>query len=122
MARIAVIDIGKTNAKVLVLDLATGAEEVVARAPNLVRRDGPYPHHDEGALWDFVLAGLRKVGPVAAISVTTHGAAAALVDGEGALALPILDYEHDGPDGVAAEYDALRPPFAETGSPRLPGA
>ncbi len=121
MARIAVIDIGKTNAKVLVLDLATGAEEVVARAPNAVRRDGPYPHHDARALWDFVLAGLRQVGAVSAVSVTTHGASAALVDAQGDLALPILDYEHDGPDGMAADYDAVRPPFAETGSPRLPG-
>lgn len=121
MARIAVIDIGKTNAKVLVVDLATGAEEVVARAPNAVVRDGPYPHHDAGALWDFVLEGLRGVGRIAAVSVTTHGASAALVDAGGGLALPILDYEHDGPDAVAAGYDAIRPVFAETGSPRLPG-
>ena len=33
MRRIAVLDIGKTNAKVLVVDLATGAEEVLARTP-----------------------------------------------------------------------------------------
>jgi sugar (pentulose or hexulose) kinase len=32
----------------------------------------------------------------------------------------MLDYEHDGPESVAAEYDAVRPGFAETGSPRLP--
>ncbi len=32
----------------------------------------------------------------------------------------MLDYEHDGPDALAAEYDAVRPPFSETGSPRLP--
>ena len=38
----------------------------------------------------------------------------------GDLALPILDYEHDGPDSLAADYDAVRPPFAETGTPRLP--
>lgn len=121
MARIAVIDVGKTNAKVLVADPAAGTEEVLARVPNAVRRDGPYPHHDMGRLWDFVLEGLRKVGPVAAISVTTHGASAALVDEGGALALPVLDYEHDGPEALRAGYDALRPGFAETGSPRLPG-
>ncbi|MFN4193146.1 MAG: hypothetical protein ACK4FR_09395 [Tabrizicola sp.] len=46
MRRIEVLDIGKTNAKVLVVDLHTGAEEVLARTPNLVVRDGPYPHHD----------------------------------------------------------------------------
>jgi sugar (pentulose or hexulose) kinase len=31
----------------------------------------------------------------------------------------MLDYEHDGPDTLAAEYDAVRPSFDETGTPRL---
>lgn len=59
MRRIAVLDIGKTNAKVLVADLGSGAEEVLARTPNAVMRDGPYPHHDLKRLWDFALSGLR---------------------------------------------------------------
>ncbi|WP_149587609.1 FGGY-family carbohydrate kinase [Tabrizicola flagellatus] len=122
MRRIAVLDIGKTNAKVLVVDLATGAEEVLARTPNAVVRNGPYPHHDLAMLWGFVLSGLRLAAGrgVDAVSITTHGAACVLVDGDGGLALPMLDYEHDGPDRLAAEYDAVRPGFAETGSPRLP--
>lgn len=122
MRHIAVIDIGKTNAKLLSIDLATGAETTISRAPNAVRRDGPYPHHDADALWSFLrgaLADLGKAHPVDAVSVTTHGAAAALVDAQGRLTLPILDYEHDGPDSLP-DYDGLRPPFAETGSPRLP--
>ena len=57
---------------------------------------------------------------VGAIAVTAHGATAALVDAAGGLALPVLDYEYPGPDELAADYDAARPPFAETGSPRLP--
>ena len=123
MRRIAVLDIGKTNAKVLVVDLATGAEEVLARTPNAVRRDGLYPHHDIEMLWAFALGGLRAAAArgVDAVSITTHGAAAVLVDDRGGLALPMLDYEHDGPDLMAAEYDAVRPEFQETGSPRLPG-
>jgi len=123
MRHIAVIDIGKTNAKLMSIDLATGDETTIARAPNAVRRDGLYPHHDADALWSFLrtaLSALAKAHPVDAISITTHGAAAALVDSDGALALPILDYEHDGPDSLAADYDALRPTFAETGAPRLP--
>jgi sugar (pentulose or hexulose) kinase len=122
MRRIAVLDIGKTNAKVLVADLATGGEEVVARVPNAVLRSGPYPHHDVDALWRFVLDGLRTAAEhgVDAVSITTHGAASVLVDGAGGLALPMLDYEHDGPNAVATEYEAVRPGFAETGSPRLP--
>lgn len=122
MRRIAVLDIGKTNAKVLVVDLATGVEEVLARTPNAVRRDGLYPHHDIEALWAFALSGLKLAAArgVDAVSITTHGAACVLVDWRGDLALPMLDYEHDGPDLVAAEYEAVRPGFAETGSPRLP--
>jgi len=85
MRRIAVLDIGKTNAKVLVVDLATGAEEVLARTPNAVRRDGLYPHHDIEMLWAFALGGLRAAAArgVDAVSITTHGAAAVLVDDRG---------------------------------------
>jgi sugar (pentulose or hexulose) kinase len=122
MRRIAVLDIGKTNAKVLVVDLATGAEEVLARTPNAVVRDGPYPHHDMEMLWRFALSGLRLAAArgVDAVSITTHGAACVLVDAKGGLALPMLDYEHDGPDSLAKQYGWVRPGFAETGSPRLP--
>ena len=122
MRRIAVLDIGKTNAKVLVVDLASGAEEVLARTPNAVVKGGLYPHHDLDMLWDFALSGLRLAAErgVDAVSITTHGAACVLVDEDGGLALPMLDYEHDGPDTMAAAYDAVRPGFAETGSPRLP--
>jgi sugar (pentulose or hexulose) kinase len=120
---IAVIDIGKTNAKVALVDLERLAETDVRRTPNDVLRDGPYPHYDVERLWSFILDSLRDLGrtaPIDAISITTHGATAALVDEAGNLALPILDYEHTGPEALAAEYDTVRPPFDETGSPRLP--
>ena len=39
---VAVIDIGKTNAKVLLMDLASGAEVVVFKTPNLVVNAPPY--------------------------------------------------------------------------------
>lgn len=120
MARIAVIDIGKTNAKLLVVDPSKGIEEIVARVPNRVLSAVPYPHFDTEGLWRFILEGLGRVGAVDAVTVTTHGASAALVDAHGGLALPVLDYEHDGPDLIAGEYDAIRPEFTETGSPRLP--
>ena len=86
-------------------------------------RQAPYPHHDVEALWTFILDSLARLNReqrIDAISITTHGATAALVDAAGELALPVLDYEFDGPDRLAADYDAVRPPFAETGTPRLP--
>lgn len=120
MRHIAVIDIGKTNAKVLAVDLLTGAERAVARQPNTVLHRAPYPQADTERLWAFILQGLRQAGPVDAVSITTHGATAALVAKDGTLALPVLDYEHDGPDGLRPDYEALRPGFDETGSPPLP--
>jgi sugar (pentulose or hexulose) kinase len=118
---VAVIDIGKTNAKVALVE--RGREKAVRRTPNAVLRGGPYPHYDTERLWHFILgslAELNREAQIEAICVTTHGATAALIDAKGGLALPILDYEHDGPETLAGEYDAARPPFAETGTPRLP--
>ena len=119
---IAVVDIGKSNAKVVMVDTATGTETASRRMPNRVIADGPYPHYDSDGLWTFVCDAFGEIGRGAhAIVVTTHGASGALIGGDGALALPALDYEHDGPDSLASAYDAVRPAFAETGSPRLPG-
>lgn len=120
---VAVIDIGKTNAKLALVDLHSMSEIAVLSAPNQILPGPPYPHYDTHALWRFILDGLRRLNNeqrVDAISVTTHGASAALIGYDGALAAPVLDYEHDGPDSLAAEYNGIRPPFAETGSPRLP--
>src|SRR5690606_9690241 len=58
--------------------------------------------------------------PLDALSVTTHGATAALLDEDGDLALPVLDYEYTGPDVLRRDYDKVRPEFAETYTPRLP--
>ena len=119
---IAVIDIGKTNAKVVLID-ATTRQQVAARStPNAVRRDGLYPHADVDGLWSFIvdsLKGLQAEHGVDGISITTHGATAALL-ADGHLAMPVLDYEHDGPEETAAAYAAVRPDFAESLSPRLP--
>ena len=120
---VAVIDIGKTNAKVALVDLETLSEVALRRTANAPLRRAPYPHHDVEALWTFILnslAELNRERRIDAISITTHGATGVLIDAAGEPVLPVLDYEFDGPDGLAAEYDAVRPPFAETGTPRLP--
>ncbi|SPJ24327.1 FGGY-family carbohydrate kinase [Palleronia abyssalis] len=122
-ARIAVIDIGKTNAKLALVDAATLRELAVETRPNTVLPGPPWPHFDLAGHWEFLLDALTRLQAdhgIDAISVTTHGAAAVLLDKDGALAAPMLDYEHTGPNDLAAEYDAIRPPFSETGSPRLP--
>ncbi len=121
---IAVIDIGKTNAKLVLVDRKTLSEVAVITRPNVVLPGPPWPHFDVDGHWAFLLKGLRDFHAdhsIDAISVTTHGACAALLDRDGNLAAPILDYECSGPDDLAQDYDAIRPPFAETGSPKLAG-
>ncbi|HEY0121882.1 MAG TPA: FGGY-family carbohydrate kinase [Rhizobium sp.] len=122
--RIAVLDIGKTNAKVVVLDAQSGAEIATVRTTNAVLKTGPYPHYDIERLWDFVIGALKDFAAAPgfdAISITTHGASAVLLAADGSLALPVLDYEHTYPDSVHDAYERLRPPFSETFSPKLPG-
>lgn len=122
MTRIAVIDIGKTNAKLALVDAATLSEIEVVTRPNRPLPGPPWPHADLDGHWRFFLhhlAGFHQRHGIDAISVTTHGASAVLLDAAGG-ALPMLDYEHPGPDALAAAYDAIRPDFARSGSPRLP--
>jgi sugar (pentulose or hexulose) kinase len=58
-------------------------------------------------------------GDVDALIPVAHGAAAALVGGNG-LVQPPLDYEHPIPQAERHAYDTQREPFALTGSPALP--
>ncbi|MGV8953247.1 MAG: FGGY-family carbohydrate kinase [Cypionkella sp.] len=122
MRHVAVIDVGKTNAKLALVELPSLREIAVRTRPNRVLAGPPYPHYDLDGHWQFFCEGLRAMQAefgIDAVSVTTHGAAVTLI-GQDGQALPMLDYEHGGPDAMAAEYDALRPDFAETGSARLP--
>ena len=124
MTHVAVLDIGKTNVKLALVDTARRIELAVLTRPNIVLPGPPYPHYDVEGHWQFFLEGLaalHKAHGIQAISVTTHGASGVVLDVSGGLAAPVLDYEHSGPDALAAEYDALRPPFAETGTARMPG-
>lgn len=121
---IAVIDIGKTNAKLALVNLPSLTEVAVLTRPNIVQTDGPWPHFDVDGHWDFLLDALsqfHKDHGIDAISVTTHGACAALLTSDGQLAAPILDYEHTYCAKQVADYATLKPDFAETGSPTLAG-
>ncbi len=57
---IAVIDIGKTNAKLALVDLATLTEIAVLTRPNLVQPGPPWPHFDTEGHWAFLLDGLAQ--------------------------------------------------------------
>ncbi len=113
----AVLDIGKTNSKVLAFD--HDLTLVAAHGMASVSAGGRL---DTARCWAFVLAALKEIAArfgLSAIVPTTHGAAFAVI-GKGGLAHAIVDYEQPVPDAVSAEYDRLRPDFAESFSPSLP--
>ncbi|UHS60245.1 carbohydrate kinase [Agrobacterium vaccinii] len=120
---VAVIDIGKTHAKLIVVDGESGEEIASRKIANRVLSAPPYPHYDIETLWSFIIEGLaafHEQPGYQAISITTHGASVALLNSKGDLALPVLDYEHSYPDDIQRAYAGLRPPFEETFSPALP--
>ena len=106
MSLVAVIDIGKTNKKVALFD---------ERLQQVAHAQAPFPAvaNAEGilceqtdAIWAWLkqqLAQLHAAHGFAAIAITTHGAAWAALDAQGALAIPVIAYEHDlGEDGQRA--------------------
>ncbi|MBV8107807.1 MAG: sugar kinase [Hyphomicrobiales bacterium] len=121
---VAVLDIGKTNTKLVVFDRAGKviAECSQVSAPRKPDAEWPYLGLDTERAWAFYLAALQDAGaqfPIEAVTVAAHGAAGVLVT-DGGVAAPPVDYEFDGFAEVDAEYDALRPPFEESLAPNLP--
>lgn len=118
-----VLDVGKTNVKLHVLDRSQATLTSHTR-DNVVLNDGPYPHADVDGTWAWALDVFSRVArnfDVGAIAVTTHGATAALVDPSlpgDSLVLPVMDYEWTGLEDDS--YTGVRPPFSETLSPALP--
>ena len=118
---IAVLDVGKTNAKAILLDEAGGVLAQRSR-PCAVLPGPPYPQLDLDGTWAWavsVLGEFAALAPVDSIVPVTHGAAGVLMAGDRP-ALPALDYEHPGPEETARELEGLLDPFALTASPVLP--
>jgi sugar (pentulose or hexulose) kinase len=121
-AYVAVLDIGKTHAKVLLADPPSGE---VAWSVQRTRT----PHFADGLrqldleeTWFWLLEALASAPGcerITDIVPVGHGAAAALIDARGTL-LAAPDCEDPALDAVAAQYRAERDPFALTLSPELP--
>jgi len=117
---VAVLDIGKTNAKLALFDHGRLLWE--KSTPNLVLPGPHYPQEDVESAWNFFLDALREAArahQISAIVPTAHGAAGALI-GESDLAAPVMDYEFAGVEAIEPDYARLRPPFSESLSPKLP--
>jgi len=116
-----VLDVGKTHAKLSLVDGDGAVIATRARANAAPVRDGRRALDAEG-IWAWFLATaaeLAKLAEVRAIVPVGHGAAAALVIGDD-LAAPVLDYEVSPPHDIFAAYERERGPFTETFSPSLP--
>lgn len=91
---IAVFDVGKTNKKVMIFDEKLELLDSVTENFSEYTENGVnYERIDEMTEWFLdSLKAFSSTYPIRAVSVTTHGASAACVDGGGRLALPLVAY------------------------------
>lgn len=118
---IAVLDVGKSNTKLSLVE-ASGAVTAVRSRANAVRHERGLRVLDTDAIEAWAIARLGEFArerEIGAIVPVAHGATAALVEGD-SLAAPVLDYEFEPPAQVVAAYRAQRDPFARALSPALP--
>jgi sugar (pentulose or hexulose) kinase len=119
---IALIDIGKTNARLSCIDPQTGAEVRGSRRANAVVQTTLCRELDVVAIEQWLLEALRDAPHkerIAAIVPVAHGAAAVLVDGEGRI-VAAPDYEDARFEAVGSAYRRERDPYSRTFSPDLP--
>lgn len=119
---IAVFDVGKTNAKLALVDVAQGQEVWSARRANETVEGPGGRELDVEGIESWLLDSLRSAPDkdrVAVIVPIAHGAAAVLVDHAGSI-LAAPDYEDICFDEVGLEYAGLRDSYAVTFSPNLP--
>ncbi len=122
---IAVLDIGKTNKKILIFDKTLRVQAQVTRNFDPLPHDGIRIEDSQG-LVEWLAAELKKLTSrfqIKAISVTTHGATIACVDEQGVLVYPVIDYTIDpGPDFHKDFYKLCGSPDRlqeETATPNL---
>ena len=120
--RTLVLDVGKSNAKLLLIDEA-GAVARSAVVANESARDERFGFTalgvDRLAQWlRCEIASLLDGEAPGRIAVSTHGAAFCALGDDG-LVLPPIDYEWNGYGGVTAAFDASLRNFAHHGTPRL---
>ena len=110
---IAVIDIGKTNKKVLLFSRDLELLDSAYRSFDEYERDG-IRYEDVENAFDWIVGQLRTFADsynIAAISVSTHGATAMCLDKDGKLAVPPVAYTTEASENFRHEF------FERFGSP-----
>jgi sugar (pentulose or hexulose) kinase len=113
-APIAVLDIGKTNLKLLVAS-DDGWPLETHSVPNVATTSGAYLAYDLARLEDWFLDALAAVSrrhAIGAVIATAHGCGAVLVDGDGPV-LPMMDYEAVPAPAIDEAYARIAPPYGE---------
>lgn len=119
---IAVLDVGKTNAKLSLVDPRTALEVWNVRRANRVIATPHGSELDVPGLEQWLLEALRSAPNrerIACIVPVAHGAAAVLIDAHGDL-LAAPDYEDSRFSSVNEQYARARDAFSDTFSPNLP--
>ena len=113
-ARIAVLDIGKTNLKLLVT-CEDGWPLETHSLPNAANTSGPYLAYDLAGLEEWFLDTLAIVSrrhAIGAVIATAHGCGAVLVD-EDKPVLPMMDHEAVSPPAIDEAYARIAPTYRE---------
>ncbi|OJG00142.1 carbohydrate kinase [Pararhizobium antarcticum] len=128
-ARIAVLDVGKTNVKLSAVCQDGTILETVSVANRVV--DGPFwREHDLVGIGDWVMSSLTELclrHDITAVVTSGHGSGGVLVggdpdhNGDGA-ALPMIDYEQPLPEDIRLGYVPLSGSFFDRGSALMLGA
>ncbi len=111
---IAVLDIGKTNLKLLVASDDGWPLETLS-IPNAANASGPYLSYDLAALEAWFLDALGEVSQrhaIGAVIATAHGCGAVLVDGDRSV-LPMMDYDAVAPPAIDEAYRRIAPTYRE---------
>ena len=120
-----ILDIGKSHAKLLMVDGAGTVVERHGRDNASVMSALGYPTLDLGGLGEWIKASLRSSPNLVRCSrvmTSTHGAAVVALadDAKEGIAWDPLDYEFDGYEPIAQEFLNQRDGFDQTLSPDLP--
>ncbi|RFB79034.1 FGGY-family carbohydrate kinase [Methylovirgula sp. 4M-Z18] len=119
---VAVFDLGKTNSKMFVFAPDGSILDERRTKPAWISYKGRQVLDDQ-KLFTWMqqeLAAAVSRHDVGSVMVSAHGCTFALVRGESELMHPVLDYEQEIPDTIAATFETVVPDYSEAFTPRLP--
>ncbi|HEY1721223.1 MAG TPA: hypothetical protein VGG27_08250 [Magnetospirillaceae bacterium] len=118
----AVVDVGKTNAKLVIADLKDGHVIWSAEHRNRIVPGPPFKQLDIASIGTWLVETMAKAPEKTRIGVIVpvgHGCGAVPLDASGA-PLPACDYEDEAVESIKTDYEREQDPFAATLTPDLP--